>query len=124
MGLLARSNQIRPVSEAIIVADVIELADVGVVEGGDGLGFALKTVGELLFGGLDGDVAVEPRITGSPHFAHASLADGGDDLVGAEVLAGRNRHRSYPLILVQSDRGWLVGHPEGTRHGLARPTSG
>jgi len=54
----------------------------------DGAGFALKAFTECCSRSLDGNSAIEPRVTRFPHFAHASLADGGNDLVWSEFCAG------------------------------------
>ena len=58
----------------------------------DRVGLALKTIGELLRGNLDRDVAIQPRIARLPHFAHAAFADGRDDLIRAEFVAGLQFH--------------------------------
>ena len=42
----------------VIRPDVVELADVGMIEGSDCAGFAVETVGEDGGGGLDGDGTV------------------------------------------------------------------
>ena len=61
--------------------------DVGVIEGGDGAGFALKTgeaVGIARHIGrqnLEGDVAVEFGVGGAIDLAHAAGAEGADDAV-------------------------------------------
>ena len=67
----------------VIGADVVDLADVGMVERGDGFGFALEAFGELGGGDFDGDVAVEAGVVGAVDFAHAAGADGGLDFVEA-----------------------------------------
>ena len=53
------------------MAYVVEHADVGMIEAGDGFGFALEALfadgirGELLGENFDGDGAVQPRIYGA-----------------------------------------------------------
>ena len=42
---------------------------------------------------LDGDDAVEPRIAGFEHLAHAARAEGGLNFIRAEASAGRQSHR-------------------------------
>ena len=85
----------------VVRADVEQGADVRMVQSGDGAGFALEAVGELLRGDFDGDVASQPRIAGFPHFAHAAFADGGDDFVGAEFCAGSQVHGGSRVASIQ-----------------------
>ena len=81
------------VAGAILVADVVEHADVRVVQRSHGAGFALEALPEILALGdvfgqdLDGDGAVEARVTRFVHFAHASRAEWREDFVGAELFA-------------------------------------
>ena len=49
--------------DGIVRADVVELADVWMVELTDRSGLALEALRELLVGGLDGDNPVEPGIS-------------------------------------------------------------
>ena len=71
-------------------ADVVERADMGVVQAGDGPGFALEALaafGVLATIGrqnLDRDGAVEARVVRPVDLAHAARAQGCQDLVGAE----------------------------------------
>ncbi len=67
----------------IIRADIVERADIGVIQCGDGAGFPFEALAELRGRNLDGDIAPQPGITGLPHFAHAASANGGDDFIGA-----------------------------------------
>src|SRR5262249_51751211 len=78
---------------------VVEHADVGMIEAGDGFGFALKALfangisGELRGENLDGDAAVQPRIFGAIHFAHAASAERGDDFIGTKLCTRSEWHR-------------------------------
>ena len=80
------------VAGAILVADVVEHADVRMVQRSNGAGLALKSLAQILALGdvfgqdLDGDGAVEASVARLVHFAHASRADG-RDLVGTELFA-------------------------------------
>ena len=76
----------------VVRADVVERADVRVVEGGDGTGFALEALGELVFGDLDGDAALEACVARFVNLAHAPDADGSNDLIRAETSAPSERH--------------------------------
>ena len=61
-------------------------------------GFALESSAQILPRGdvfrqdLDGDRAVEASVAGLVDFAHSSSADRGEHLVGAESVAGGERH--------------------------------
>ena len=75
------------------------MADVGVVERGDRAGFAGEALGELRVGNFDRDIAIQPGIMRAIHLAHAALADGRKDFVGAEFVADRKRHtRDFSLV--------------------------
>jgi hypothetical protein len=64
----------------VVRADVVNLTDVRMVQRGDRTCFLLEPAdpvdvgGEGLWKHLDGDITLEPHITGFPHFAHASGA--------------------------------------------------
>ena len=47
--------------------------------------------GELFRKGLDGNLASEFLIPGTPHVTHATLAEGGDDLIVAKLRAKFHR---------------------------------
>ena len=49
---------------------------------------AREPLAELGFGDLDGHRAVQPRVAGLPHLAHAALAKRGFDEVRADSIAG------------------------------------
>ena len=72
----------------------MEGGDAGVVEGGEDAGFlpqareALGLARELLGQRLEGDLAVQLRVAGAVHLAHAPGAEPGHDLVGAHAGSG------------------------------------
>ena len=72
--------------------------DVRMREGGDsfGLTFEAGVCGRLAreFGGenLDGDGAIEPRVSGFVDFAHTAGAQRRNDLIGTESGSGGERH--------------------------------
>jgi hypothetical protein len=59
------------------------------VQGGDSVRFALESFGELFFGNLDGDNAVQSRVAGFVDFAHAACTEGIRDLVGTQTSSRR-----------------------------------
>src|SRR4051794_22377891 len=76
----------------IIRTDVIELADMRMIQSGDSTGFALESLGMLGLQPLDGHYAIQPCVASFPHLAHAALADGGKDFVRAKRVTGGERH--------------------------------
>jgi hypothetical protein len=76
----------------------VDAGDVGVVERGERLGFALEApqpllvVRELVGQDLDRHLALEPRVLGAVDLAHSAGAEGAEDLVEGEGLAGGERH--------------------------------
>jgi hypothetical protein len=106
----------------LLVADVVEDADVGVLEVGDGLGFALEALAE--FGALgqmrgqrlDGDDTVEARVAGLVDFAHASCADLCEDFVGAEMSAGLQAHN-----WAKHTRKWRIVNGEWGNEQIPNP---
>ena len=81
-------------STLALLADVVQRADVGVVQPGDGLRFALEPLPPLgLRGGvggqhLDRDGAGDPRVARAVDLAHPSPAQEGDDFVRPQKGAG------------------------------------
>jgi hypothetical protein len=72
---------------AVLFSYIMERANVGMVQRGDRPRLLLeRAVGALQR--LDGDDPVEAGIARLPDFAHASSAQGGEDLVGADDAAG------------------------------------
>ena len=74
--------------DAILMADVVEHADVGMIEAGNSFGFAFETlflhgIGRKMRGkNLDGDSAVEAGVARAIDFSHAAGAERRDDFVG------------------------------------------
>jgi len=72
---------------AILAADVVERADVGMVQAGDGPGFTLETllelgvVGEVRRRDLDGDRSVEAGVFGLVDLTHPPGPEWSQDLV-------------------------------------------
>ena len=77
----------------------MERTDVGVIEAGDGFGFALEALFARRIGGemgrenFDSHGSVEACVAGAIDFAHAAGAEGREDFVGAELGAGSQGHR-------------------------------
>src|SRR5271166_965186 len=62
------------------------------IQGGDGAGFAFKAFVELGLGDLYCNDAVQTSITRLVHPAHATSANGREDLVGSEFGSGCECH--------------------------------
>src|SRR5580658_4365275 len=76
----------------VVRADIVEMADVGMIQRGNRTGLALETLAEFLCRNLDGDFSAKPRVTSQVHLAHAAGANGREDLVGAETVTYSERH--------------------------------
>ena len=87
-------NEVNP----ILPPNVVQRADVRMIQAGYGFGLALETlttahiVGEMRRKNLDGDPAVQPRIPRLIHLAHSAGANGRDNFVGAELRARGQGH--------------------------------
>ena len=76
-----------------LAADVVERADVGVIQAGDGSGFALEALVDQALAYLDGDGTVEARVAGFVDFAHSPRTQQGDDLVRPKTGLFSQLHR-------------------------------
>src|SRR5262249_15672013 len=92
------------------LADVVNGADVRVLQGGDSAGLALKTfarlrrIRQIRAHYLDGDVASETRVAGQVDLAHTACAERGDDLVRSQACAGD--HRCWSVAGAASVTNW------------------
>ena len=78
---------------SLLLADLVELADVRMVDAGGGLGFAPEALARgLVVGqaedGLDGQAAVEALVAGGVDDAHPSLSQLAQDEIGADAQGG------------------------------------
>ena len=70
------------------MAGVVERADVGMIQAGDGFCFALEALAqfsavcEMRGQNFDGDDSIEARIAGFVHLAHSARTDRGENFVG------------------------------------------
>ena len=62
--------------DQIIRANIVNLADVGMIQRGNGFGFTLEALAELLAGNFDRDIPIQTRVLGAIHFSHAARANG------------------------------------------------
>lgn len=83
---------------AILRADVVEMADMGMIQRGDSQSFALHPL--IQFGrrrkmgskNLDGDRAVEPGVAGKIHFTHTAGSERRLNFIKAKLCARGQRH--------------------------------
>jgi hypothetical protein len=84
--------------DAVLPADVVQHADMGMAEGGDRLRLPLEALPQLrrlreVRGeDLQGHGPVEPRVERLVDFAHPARAEGRDDFVGPETRSRDQRH--------------------------------
>ena len=71
----------------VIRSDIVQLADVGMIQRRDGARLALEAFAEFGLGDLDRDDAIQARVVGFVHLTHAARADGREDFVRAEFVA-------------------------------------
>ena len=75
--------------DSILVADIMENADIGMIQAGYGFGFAFEALsglgvrGQVVGQDLDCDLAVEAGVAGTVNFSHATGAERRDDFVRA-----------------------------------------
>ena len=91
LALEMRHDQIM---RAIDAADIVDAADVGMIQGRDGASLALEAgtqigiASNLTRQDLDGNRSIEACVAGSVNLAHAAGPEGGDNLIRAEAGAG------------------------------------
>ena len=76
----------------VVRPDIVQGADVGVVQRGYGAGFALEAFGEVRARELHGDGAVESGVAAFVHFAHPARADGDENFVWSQTGSGSQGH--------------------------------
>jgi len=80
------------IANPVLLAEVMNGANVRVVERADCPRFAFKTLSEACQRRLDCDIPTEPAIAGFVHFAHTARANSREDLIGAELVTLRKGH--------------------------------
>ncbi len=80
----------------VVRSDVVERANVGVIQRCNRSRFTLEPLAEPFGGNLDCDFAMEPRVGRHVHLAHPARADGPQDLVNTKL---RSRVETHPFSL-------------------------
>ena len=92
-------RQRRPLDQfhdEIVGPDVVQGADVRMIERGNRARFTFETVAEVRGGDLDCDFAPEPRVARAIHLTHSAGTDGLDDFVRPEPCPRRHAQvRAY-----------------------------
>jgi hypothetical protein len=83
--------------DQVVGPDVVECADVRVIQRGDRTRLAFETRVEPLVSDLDGDGAAQSRIHRTKHLAHAAFAELAFDAVWPEECPGRH-HRGVRIV--------------------------
>ncbi len=84
--------------DQIVRSDVVEGADVRMVQAGDRVRLALEALAEGRQTFLDGNDAIEAGIERLVNLPHATDANGRDDFVGTEPRTGGKEHRGRRII--------------------------
>ena len=98
-------------SHTALLADVVEMADVGVIQRRDGTSFSLEAgvsfgfFGKMFGEDFDGDGAVKASVARGVDFAHAPCAEAGLNFVWAEFAAGSEGHLASESIAHCAQRG-------------------
>ena len=79
---------------------VIQGADVGVIQGGDGTGFGSEAGTEIASCDPDGNIAIVTRVAGLVQLTHPACADGAEDFIAAWFLANVDWHIHDAVILL------------------------
>jgi hypothetical protein len=93
--------------DAVLMTDIVERADVRMVQGRNRTCFAFKPLLCVRIGrkmcrkDLNRDRALQPRITSAIHFAHAAGAERRDDLIWPEFVAISEPH-NWPRLCAPS----------------------
>src|SRR5262249_11050149 len=84
-------------------ADLIDVGDVRMIEGGSGSGFLLKAEHAKLVGRelgrqeFDGNLAVQPRVLCDVDFSHSAFANLRADFVATKFCAWGQAHKCHEL---------------------------
>jgi hypothetical protein len=87
-----RRRTLQELHDQVVRSDVVQDADVRVVERGDRARLLLEARGLPGVQRLDGDDAAEARVERAVHLAHSPGADAALDFVGTEAGPRRQRH--------------------------------
>jgi hypothetical protein len=96
----------------IVRPDIMQGTDVGMVQGGDRVRFALEAIGELLVGKFDGDDAIQSRVASFVDFSRTASALGGDDLIWSQPGSWAKSIRPNDCTARDIGKEWITDYPE------------
>src|SRR5262249_2178441 len=94
--------------DEIVLADIMQRADVRMIQARDGLRLALEALAEWPCDDLDRDGSVEPRIGGPVDSAHAASADWGFNPVWSEGAPENGCHGDFILSKLRARALWIL----------------
>jgi len=86
------------VVHTVLMPDIVEDADMRVIQAGDGLGFALEALlasgigGEMSGENLDGYCPLKTRVPSSIHLAHPARSERSNNLIGSKSCTRSHGH--------------------------------
>src|SRR5215469_17704073 len=86
----------------IVRADVVQSADVRMIERRNSARFALESFTVRRTEDLDCDGSVQTSVSGFPDFSHPARTDGGKDLIGTKLVADSECHTRVPYQFSRS----------------------
>src|ERR1700761_6354308 len=75
--------------DQVVIANIMQRADVGVIERGNDASLTLETGTELLMNDLNGNVAAQTGVHRAKNLPHAALAEFALDPIRTQQCAGR-----------------------------------
>src|SRR5438034_2842005 len=84
---IAQGVSLHQLGHQIVGADVMDGADIGMIQRGDCSNLAVESLAEALPGDLDRDLAVESRIKGLVDLAHAASSQEAENLIWPQLRA-------------------------------------
>ena len=103
--------------DAVLTPDVVERADMRMVQRRDGARFAIESLAQIRIRSnvrgqdFDGDCTFEARVARFVDLAHAASAQRGNDFVRPEANTGRERHVGTPELYVERREGRVQKDP-------------
>src|SRR6516164_5246404 len=82
----------------VIRSDVVERADMWMIQRGDGPRFLLESGAAFVLEFLYRDYSIQARIASLADLAHAACTNGRENLIGAEFVACSKGHRSLVIL--------------------------
>ena len=100
----------------VILTDVVNLADVRMIQGGDRPSFLLKSRTIRGFDTLNRHDAIQPRVKSLPHLPHAGRTEWREDLIRPDLIACLERHviDSAKCNGLAANCAWITAYPDRT----------